>query len=45
MLKAKMNKLNNIKLLLEIKNLCHTPDDCKACWISDYDLDTDVIEL
>jgi 2-polyprenyl-3-methyl-5-hydroxy-6-metoxy-1,4-benzoquinol methylase len=37
-------KLNDIDLLSKLKNLCHTSDDCRACWIADYELDTDMSE-
>lgn len=39
------NKLNDIYLLKKLKDMCFTSDDVRACWIADYDFDTDINEF
>lgn len=39
-----MPKLNDINILARLKQLCYDSNDVRACWIADYDLNTDINE-
>jgi 2-polyprenyl-3-methyl-5-hydroxy-6-metoxy-1,4-benzoquinol methylase len=38
-------KLNDINLLNELKNSCYTGNDVRASWITEYLIDTDILEF
>jgi 2-polyprenyl-3-methyl-5-hydroxy-6-metoxy-1,4-benzoquinol methylase len=39
-----VSKLNNRNILEILKQSCYMGNDVRACWIADYELDTDIIE-